>query len=487
MKRLNYIFLFISLFSLGTILNSCSEDDVINKAPKAKITSPSDNSNFSEGIEITFTCEASDPEDGTIPDENISWLSTVDGNLGTGKIFTVSDLTSNTHKIILTATDKNLNIDVDTITVTIFQDTNPNIVITSPNKDITLPQGSEITFKCLANDMTDGDLTGESIVWESDKDGVIGTGVTLITSSLSKNIHKITATATDSNGKASSDDVVVNIIENTPPTIKITSPSESDEYSEIEAIDLTCNASDNYDGNLTGESIVWKSDIAGELGTGNSLTIAGLTEGEHKIIAIATDSDGNSSSDTVTIQITYVDKLSIILSRMAGSFSSEAQSLTSNDPYHFDVRRKVTQIWTNETDGFWIYLEQAYASSENDPYFQRVYHFFEEDGVIKNIIYKLNDEESFVGSWASPEDFDNITTSDLTERDNCGLIFVPQADGGFYGTTSGKECYSTIPGVSYMTSEQWLYEDQCQSWDLGWNQYDTVVMGPYSPYIFDRI
>lgn len=60
---------------------------------------------------------------------------------------------------------------------------------------------------------------------------------------------------------------------------------------------------DIEDGALTGASLVWTSDVDGMLGTGAMLT-ATLTPGTNVVTLTATDSMGNTGTDTVTLTIT---------------------------------------------------------------------------------------------------------------------------------------------------------------------------------------
>lgn len=52
-----------------------------------------------------------------------------------------------------------------------------------------------------ATDVEDGLLEGASLVWESDFDGDLGEGHTIITAELSTGEHQISLTATDSDGE----------------------------------------------------------------------------------------------------------------------------------------------------------------------------------------------------------------------------------------------------------------------------------------------
>ncbi len=92
------------------------------------------------------------------------------------------------------------------------------VLMFSPSATITKPtSGSEyglndvITFQGTAEDPEDGPLARTSLVWRSDIDGKIGTGASVKTSALSKGVHTITLTATDSDEETAVDTTTITI------------------------------------------------------------------------------------------------------------------------------------------------------------------------------------------------------------------------------------------------------------------------------------
>jgi len=84
----------------------------------------------------------------------------------------------------------------------------PTVTITGPNDFSTHIQGDVIHFSGTAEDVEDGVLIGDSLVWTSSIDGQIGTG-TSFKKALSAGQHTITLTATDSKGAAVSTSITV--------------------------------------------------------------------------------------------------------------------------------------------------------------------------------------------------------------------------------------------------------------------------------------
>lgn len=72
-------------------------------------------------------------------------------------------------------------------------------------------------------------------------------------------------------------------------------------------LSLEVQALDAEEGFLDGGSVVWTSDVDGTLGTGATLSVDDLSEGDHVLTATATDSVGNESSASVKVTITASD------------------------------------------------------------------------------------------------------------------------------------------------------------------------------------
>jgi subtilisin family serine protease len=86
-----------------------------------------------------------------------------------------------------------------------------------------------------------------------------------------------------------------------PPSVSITSPADGASFDSGVSIDFAGSASDDEDGDLTGD-LVWTSDLDGQIGTGGSFS-AVLSDGTHTITAEVTDSGGNTTSDSITITV----------------------------------------------------------------------------------------------------------------------------------------------------------------------------------------
>jgi subtilisin len=86
-----------------------------------------------------------------------------------------------------------------------------------------------------------------------------------------------------------------------PPIVTITSPSDGASFDSGTNISFVGSSTDTEDGNLT-SSLVWTSDLDGQIGTGGSFS-AMLNDGPHSITASVTDSGDQTSTASITITV----------------------------------------------------------------------------------------------------------------------------------------------------------------------------------------
>lgn len=89
----------------------------------------------------------------------------------------------------------------------------------------------------------------------------------------------------------------------TAPLARIDSPAEDAMFSASETIAFAGTGRDSEDGDLSGASLVWYSDVDGQFGTGETCTSSTLVAGAHLVTLEATDSNGSTATDSVAITI----------------------------------------------------------------------------------------------------------------------------------------------------------------------------------------
>ncbi len=205
--------------------------------------------------------------------------------------------------ITASVVDTSGDVGADGIQITIVANAAPVVTIASPADGATFTEGFPVLFAGSATDAEDGDLSSQ-LDWSSDLDGSLGTDDdSFITSGLSIGTHVITASVTDSGGVMGDASITVTIAANAAPVVTITSPSDGDTFLDTDTVPFSGTANDAEDGDISSQ-IDWSSDLDGSLATNTaSFTGSELSLGTHTITASVTDSQGETSTDTIQITI----------------------------------------------------------------------------------------------------------------------------------------------------------------------------------------
>ena len=141
---------------------------------------------------------------------------------------------------------------------------------------------------------------------------------------------------------------------NDAPTVSITSPADGSSFESGATILFEGTASDTEDGDLTA-SLVWTSDIDGQIGTGGSFSRM-LSDGNHTITADVTDSGNKtgSASVSITVEAPPNDAPTVSITSPADelTFDSEATIFfegTASDTE--DGALTASLDWTSSIDG----------------------------------------------------------------------------------------------------------------------------------------
>lgn len=172
---------------------------------------------------------------------------------------------------------------------------------------------------------------------------------------------------------------------------------------------------------------------------------------------------------------------------MVGSFSSAVQA--AQDTNYSDIRLEMARIWSERSDGIWLYVEQAAATRLDRPYRQRVYHLEAAgDTAITSSVYTLPDPLRFAGGFKLEAPLNALAPDSLTAREGCALLLKPIGDNAFEGSTRGRSCPSDLRGAAYATSSAFITEKELRSWDQGFDAAGRQVWGATDgPYRFLKL
>jgi len=171
---------------------------------------------------------------------------------------------------------------------------------------------------------------------------------------------------------------------------------------------------------------------------------------------------------------------------MSGSFSSMKQSETDKD--YFDIRLEMAPIWKNNTNGRWLYVEQAVSTYLNKPYRQRIYHVTQlSDSQFSSAVFELPNPENYIGAYADVTLFNQLNPEDLILREGCAVILKKINNNKYSGSTDTNKCLSSLRGATYATSVVTIESDKIHSWDRGFDKDNKQVWGAEKgAYVFDK-
>lgn len=161
---------------------------------------------------------------------------------------------------------------------------------------------------------------------------------------------------------------------------------------------------------------------------------------------------------------------------MEGTFSSEEQA--KNDSDYYDITLHMKKIWTDRTDGKWLYVEQAMTQMQEKPYRQRIYRVDQlKDGSFISEVYTFEEPLKFAGAWKDESLLSGLTPEMLTLREGCTVYLTLADNGSFTGGTRGEGCASDLRGSAYATSEVKIDEFGLITWDRGYDKDGNQVWG----------
>jgi hypothetical protein len=200
----------------GATASTSNSITVENQTPTVGITNPVDGSTHFTSQIIHLRAYAFDPDE-KIYDLATSWSSNISGSLGTGFNF-FGSLPAGDHTIKFAAEDAWGVTATDTITIHVLEGADhPTAQILKPWNDTIFPLGALMTFEGKGTDPQDGDLSGSSLEWHSDRDGFLGTGevinVRLSGQACQQIPHLITLKVTDSDGHTAIYSITVKVLE----------------------------------------------------------------------------------------------------------------------------------------------------------------------------------------------------------------------------------------------------------------------------------
>ena len=190
----------------------------------------------------------------------------------------------------------------------------PNVEITYPTDGETIESGTTVVMAGTGSDpesteaeliatwTVDGEIICDSVALDA-------VGLTECATEFDPGSYTVGLTITDPAGASSSASASIYVEPSNAPSVEITEPGTGGVYYADRSTTLEGIVSDAEDA-PEALTVVWESNVDGDLGLSTTASTAGvttgdvvLTEGDHDITLTATDSDGLSSFDVVTVTV----------------------------------------------------------------------------------------------------------------------------------------------------------------------------------------
>lgn len=171
--------------------------------PALRIDRPQEGQSYTYGETVTFRASVitSDPAP-----YQVTWKSSVDGQLGIGQTVQTALASEGTHVITASFTDAAGKTATDAVTISyVKENTPPEVTITAPAADgDTRAAGATVSFEGRAVDAEDGDIAASG-TWSDPSLGSLGDGATARIAAAAPGKYEVTFEARDSAGAVGRD------------------------------------------------------------------------------------------------------------------------------------------------------------------------------------------------------------------------------------------------------------------------------------------
>ncbi len=301
----------------------------LNVAPSVSITAPADNTHSITGDVVALAATAADA-DGTVTQVEF-FVDGVSKGIDNTAPYTVNYTgVTGTHTLTAVATDNDgLTKTSDPITLIVAPNQAPTISITSPSNGANFITGAVVAIAATAAD-SDGTVTSVEFFVDGASVGVDNSAPYTANYTSVLGPHTLTAKATDDrSAQTTSSTISISVLNNVPPTVSLTAPSNGSSVTAPTAVTINATAAD-ADGSVTKVEFYVNGTLIGEDLSAPYSFVWTSVVGTANITAKATDNGGAfTTSSTVTISV--LDPFA--LPYKVGSVSSSCAASTFTLPF----------------------------------------------------------------------------------------------------------------------------------------------------------
>jgi hypothetical protein len=284
----------------------------VNAAPTVALTSPANNAVFTAPANITLEASAAD-SDGTIAKvEFFNGATKLGEDTSSPYSFAWNNVPAGAYSLTARATDDQGATTTSTA-VNITVNAAPTVSITNPANDAVFTAPANITLEASAAD-SDGTIAKVEFFNGVTKLGEdTSSPYSFAWNNVAAGAYTLTARATDNQG-ATTTSTAVNVTvnnPNNPPTVSITSPTNSTVFTAPASFTIQASASDS-DGSVSQVEFFVESTSAGvDTSSPYSAAVNNLAAGSYTLSVVATDNAGAKATNSVNIVVNGAPTVSI--------------------------------------------------------------------------------------------------------------------------------------------------------------------------------
>src|SRR5207247_1189939 len=221
-----------------------------NAPPSVSVSSPANNASFTAGADVTLQANANDSDGSVTKVEFFAGATLLGTATGSPYSFTWTAVPAGNYSLTAKATD-NQGATATSVAVSITvnpANVSPSVTIISPTNGAVLIAPATFTVQAIASD-SDGSVAqvqffnGATLLGDSSSSPYLAS-----VNDLAAGPYTLSAVATDNLGATATNSV--NIVVDAPPTVTITSPTNSATFTAPADITITATASDS-DGTIS--------------------------------------------------------------------------------------------------------------------------------------------------------------------------------------------------------------------------------------------
>lgn len=184
--------------------------EVLAPDPIVAILLPGPGTTHAAGRELVFHGRGVDQYDSPLAYDQLVWTSDLDGEIGTGEVFTTDDLSPGEHVVTLQGTDRDGFVGSASVEFTLVDP--PIVTILEPENDRSFHWAEDVDLLGTCSDPDGGPTEDWAVVWHVSGDGPVSRDLQSVAEFVSPGPHTVTLKCVDELGLSGEASVPIEVV-----------------------------------------------------------------------------------------------------------------------------------------------------------------------------------------------------------------------------------------------------------------------------------